>query len=152
MLGGASLPPPPKAVVSGWTTSDSREMYVLVVSSYLGSGFLLCKNQNNKPHPPHPGTHAVRLIGSAISEHPTLYSEDLHLPDPFVLKQMVGKVCAVCAGAVIPHVSGGQIASPGAAASSEGSGKPRMSSLSKEVKFLSCWVDFFCCECHLGCR
>lgn len=77
---------PPKAMVSGWTTSNSREMYVLVVLSYLGSGFLLCKNQNNKPHPPHLGTHAVRLVGSAVTEHPTLCSGHLHLPDPFLLK------------------------------------------------------------------
>lgn len=110
-------------------------MCVLVVLSYLGSGFLLCKNQNNKPHPPCLGTHAVRLDGSAVSEHPALFSGDLHFSDPSVLKPTVGKICAVCAGAVISHVPGGQIVSPGAAAaSSGGSGKSRMSSLSIEVK------------------
>lgn len=92
--------------MSGCTTSDSREAYVLVVLSYIGSGFLLCKNQNNKPHPPRLGTHAVRLVGSAVSEHPALCSGDLHLPDPFMLTQTVGKVCAVYARAAVPHVLG----------------------------------------------
>ena len=67
---------PPKAVVSGWTNSDAKQMCVLVVSSSLGSGFLLCKNQSNKPHLPHLGTHAVRLAGSAVSKHPTSCSGD----------------------------------------------------------------------------
>lgn len=79
-------------------------MYVLVVFGY--GCFLLCKNEDNKPHPPRLDPLAVRLVGSAISEHPPLCSGDLHLPDPFILKQPGRKVCAVCAGAAVPHVSG----------------------------------------------
>lgn len=77
-----------------WSASDSSEMYALVMSSYTGNGFLSGKNQNNKPHPPDLGTHAnniITLVGSVNSECQTLCFVDLHLPDPLLLKQIVGK-------------------------------------------------------------
>lgn len=80
-----------------WSASDSSEMYALVMS-YTGNGFLSGKNQNNKPHPPDLGTHAnsiIMLVGSVNSECQTLCFVDLHLPDPFLLKQIVGK-CVLC--------------------------------------------------------
>lgn len=62
------------------------------------------KNQHNPPHPVHLDLSPAGLVESAIIKHPALCSRDLHLPDPFMVKLMVGKVCAVCAGAAIPHL------------------------------------------------
>lgn len=84
--------------------ADLPEKFLCQKLAVAKNRSILCKNQNNPLHPAHLDSASVGLVGSAINKHPALCSRDLHLPNAFMVKLIVGEVYGVCAGAAIPHV------------------------------------------------